>query len=180
MTASVMTIRVCSAAEFEHVLSVCNDGAAAYQGVIAADQWKTPYMSGAELQREMLAGVEFYGAFDSEQGLVGVMGLQQVHDVALIRHAYTRTTRQGAGIGSALLARLQSLADRPILIGTWRAATWAIRFYERRGFVPIEGLQRDLLLRRYWTIGERQIADPVVLGDEGCFPRHSDGAPRKT
>src|SRR5690242_13627619 len=115
MTAAVLTIRTCSATEFEDVLSVCNDGASAYQGVIAADQWKTPYMSEREFQSELLAGVEFFGAFDSGQRLVGVMGLQHVHDVALIRHAYTRTTWQGSGIGGALLAHLQSLTDRPIL-----------------------------------------------------------------
>src|SRR2546423_8886660 len=120
-----MTIRPCRAADFAEMSAVCNDGASAYRGVIAADQWKDPYMSDAELRDEMLAGVEFFGAFDDEQGLVGVMGLQQLSDVALIRHAYTRTARQGRGIGSALLTHLQARTERPILIGTWKAATWA-------------------------------------------------------
>ena len=144
-----MTIRRCTAAEFADVYTVCNDGASAYRGVIAADQWKDPYMPEDELKSEMLAGVEFYGAFDFEQELVGVMGLQQVGDVALVRHAYTRTRRQRAGIGSALLAHLQSVTDRPILIGTWKAASWAIRFYERRGFTLINGPTQMANRKRY-------------------------------
>jgi GNAT superfamily N-acetyltransferase len=169
-----MTIRRCTAAEFADVYAVCNDGAAAYRGVIAADQWKTPYMSEGELRAEMLAGVEFFGAFDDEQGLVGVMGLQQVGDVTLIRHAYTRTTLQGAGIGSALLAHLLALTDRPVLVGTWKAATWAIQFYERRGFTRIAGWQRERLLRRYWTIPERQIEESVVLGNTRWLDHEDD------
>ena len=171
-----MLIRRCSATEFADVYAVCNDGALAYRGVIAPDQWKEPYMPEAELRREMRAGVEFFGAFDDEQRLAGVMGLQQVDDVALIRHAYTRTTRQGAGIGSALLAHLRSLTDRPVLVGTWKAADWAIRFYERRGFTRTDEQQSARLLRRYWTISERQVAESVVLGSErwgdGSHGRH--------
>ncbi len=122
-------------------------------------------MPEGELRNEMLAGVEFFGAFDQDGLLVGVMGLQQVAEVSLIRHAYTRTTQQGCGIGSALLAHLQSLTDRPILIGTWKAAIWAIRFYERRGFAQVPGPRRETLLRRYWRIPASQIADSVVLGN---------------
>jgi N-acetylglutamate synthase-like GNAT family acetyltransferase len=144
----------------------------AYRAVIAANQWKYPYMSEVELRREMRAGIEFFGAFDDDHRLVGVMGLQEVGDVALIRHAYTRTTRQRGGIGSALLAHLRSLTDRPILIGTWRAATWAIQFYEGRGFSRVEDDQVEALLRRYWTIGERQIEESVVLGCERWRHRH--------
>ena len=164
-----MTIRRCTAAEFGDIYTVCNDGASAYQGVIAADQWKDPYMPEDELRSEILAGVEFYGAFDLEDELVGVMGLQQVGDVALVRHAYTRTKRQNAGIGSALLAHLQSLTDRPILVGTWKAAGWAVRFYERRGFTLINDPTRETLLRRYWTIPDSQIGHSVVLGNERWF-----------
>jgi GNAT superfamily N-acetyltransferase len=141
---------------------VCNDGAVAYRGVIAADQWKEPYMPKVELRREIQAGVRFFGAFD-EQGLAGVMGLQAVEDVTLIRHAYTRTDRQRTGVGSALLAHLRSRAEGPILIGTWKAATWAIHFYERHGFRLVEGRERETLLRRYWSIPERQIEESVVL-----------------
>ena len=169
--ASVMTIRLCSAADFADALAVCNDGASKYRGVIAADQWKTPYMSDAELRHELLAGVKLFGAFVEERRLVAVMGLQHVRDVALIRHAYTRTACQGAGYGSALLAHLESQTDCPILVGTWRAATWAVRFYERHGFRLIEGLQRKILLQRYWTISARQIEESLVLGGERWFAR---------
>jgi N-acetylglutamate synthase-like GNAT family acetyltransferase len=107
------------------------------------------------------------------------MGLQQMHEVALIRHAYTRTTCQRAGIGSALLAHLQSLANGPILIGTWRAATWAVQFYQRRGFRLIEGTKRETVLRQYWIISERQIEDSVALGDERWFANDASGSGRK-
>jgi GNAT superfamily N-acetyltransferase len=158
----VVTIRVCNAADFDDVYAVCNDGAAAYRGVVAAAQWKEPYMPETELRHEIDAGVRFFGAFDDD-GLVGVMGLQSVDDVALIRHAYVRTRRQGSGVGSALLAHVRSLTDRPILVGTWKAATWAIHFYQRHGFKLAEDPQREALLRRYWTIPERQIEESVVL-----------------
>ena len=136
-------------------------------------------MPEAELRSEIAAGVEFFGAFDREQGLLGVMGLQQVGDVSLIRHAYTRTNRQRTGIGSALLAHLQSLTDRPILVGTWKAATWAIRFYEGHGFKSIEGHHSEILLRQYWTISERQIEDSLVLGNERWFARPAVTAERR-
>jgi GNAT superfamily N-acetyltransferase len=157
-----MTIRKCGVADFDDVCAVCNDGASAYRGAIAADRWKDPYMPRAELQREVDEGITFYGAFD-EQGLAAVMGLQHVGDVALIRHAYTRTHRQRAGIGTALLLHLQSLTDRPILVGTWKAATWAVRFYERHGFTLVDDPDRETLLRRYWSIPDRQIDESVVL-----------------
>src|SRR2546426_3775520 len=95
--------------------------------------------------------------------LAGVMGLQQVHDVALIRHAYTRSSEQGAGVGSALLEHLRRQTDRPLLVGTWRAATWAVRFYERRGFRLVSDEEKARLLKRYWTVPERQISESVVL-----------------
>ena len=167
----MVTIRPCGAADFADVYAVCNDGASAYRGVIAADQWKTPYMPESELRDELRTGVEFFGAFDAQHGLVGVMGLQPVGDVVLIRHAYTRTNRQRAGVGSALLKHLQSLTERPILVGTWRAATWAIQFYEQHGFRMIEGPQRELLLRQYWTIPQRQVEESVVLGSTRWFGR---------
>jgi len=91
------------------------------------------------------------------------MGLQQVQDVALIRHAYTRTSEQGAGVGSALLEHLRRHIDRPLLVGTWKAATWAVRFYERRGFRLVSDEEKARLLRRYWSVPERQIAESVVL-----------------
>src|SRR3954469_3184801 len=139
---TVTTIRACGTADFGDVFEVCNDGARAYAGVIAADQWREPYMPEAELRREMAFGVRFFAAFD-ELGMVGVMGLQDVADVTLIRHAYTRTARQRTGVGGKLLGHLQSRTDRPILIGTWKAATWAIGFYERHGFMLVDEPNRE-------------------------------------
>jgi GNAT superfamily N-acetyltransferase len=159
-----MMIRQCEPAELDAVCSVVNDAAVAYRGIIAADRWKDPYMSASELRDEVNDGIVFSGAFD-DGALVAVMGLQLVGDVALIRHAYTRTARQGAGRGSALLGHVVSQTDRPVLIGTWRAATWAIRFYQRHGFQLLSGEEKDRLLRRYWTIPDRQIEESVVLAD---------------
>ena len=125
-------------------------------------------MPEAELRRELEAGVRFFGAFD-EHGLLALMGLQDVVDVALIRHAYTRTTRQRTGVGGRLLGNVLSLTHRPILVGTWKAATWAIRFYERHGFRLFDDRQREALLRRYWTITARQIEESVVLANARWF-----------
>jgi GNAT superfamily N-acetyltransferase len=161
-------IRRCDATELDEVRSVINDAADAYRGVIAADRWKDPYMSAEELRHEVDAGVVFWGVFEAGR-LVGVMGLQHVADVALIRHAYTRSASQGTGIGTALLAHLAAQTDRPILVGTWSAATWAIRFYQRHGFTLVTGPRKDALLKRYWTISQRQIEDSVVLADVRWF-----------
>lgn len=115
-----------------------------------------------ELRAEIAAGVQFWGIRRGGR-LAGVMGLQQVGDVSLIRHAYTRTAEQGSGVGGALLEHLKRRADGRLLIGTWKAATWAIRFYERRGFRVVSDQEKDRLLRRYWTVPERQIEESVVL-----------------
>lgn len=165
-----ITIRACDEDDFRELLSVCNDAARAYRGAIAADQWKEPYLSEAELRHEIDEGVAFFGALE-DGNLAGVMGLQDVDDVTLIRHAYTRTDCQRRGIGSSLLSQLRSQTTRPILIGTWKAATWAIRFYERHGFRLIDGRHRDSVLRRYWTIPDRQIEESVVLADAHWFAR---------
>ncbi len=150
--------------EFDEICTVINDAAVAYRGIIAADCWKDPYMSTEELRREMDGGVVFLGFFEDRR-LLAVMGLQHMDDVALIRHAYTRTANQGTGIGTALLAHLRAETDRPLLVGTWKAATWAVRFYEGRGFQLVAGEQKNALLRRYWTVPERQIEESVVLAD---------------
>jgi GNAT superfamily N-acetyltransferase len=147
---------------FRDIADVVNDGARAYRGVIPPDRWHEPYMPHEELKSEVEAGVAFWGFYDASR-LLGVMGLQQVQDVALIRHAYTRTEAQGRGIGSALLGELVSLGDRPLLVGTWKAAAWAIRFYEARGFTLVSEKEKERLLRRYWTVPERQIEESVVL-----------------
>lgn len=116
-----------------------------------------------ELQDEIDAGVSFWGAFDDE--LIAVMGLQNVGDVSLIRHAYTRTGSQGRGLGKALLKHVTAHTSRPILIGTWAAATWAIGFYQSQGF-RVLGKEKNDVLRRYWSIPERQIEESVVLANE--------------
>jgi N-acetylglutamate synthase-like GNAT family acetyltransferase len=122
-------------------------------------------MSRAELTRDMNAGVVFYG-YEENDVLVGVMGMQYVQDVTLIRHAYVRTNQRRHGIGAKLLAHLRTLAQRPVLIGTWAAASWAIAFYEKHGFRKVTPEEKDRLLRKYWNIPERQIETSVVLADE--------------
>jgi GNAT superfamily N-acetyltransferase len=150
--------------DLAEIAEVINDAAAAYRGVIPADRWRLPYMPPDELRAEIAAGVQFWGIRRSGR-LAGVMGLQRVREVSLIRHAYTRTAEQGGGVGSALLDHLKRRSDRRLLIGTWKAATWAIRFYERRGFRVVSDAEKDRLLRRYWTVPERQIEESVVLSE---------------
>lgn len=160
--------------EFDAILAVINDGASAYRGIIPADRWKEPYMPADELRHEIAAGVAFSG-FDEAGGLVGVMGVQPVQDVMLIRHAYVRTARRNGGIGGELLRHLLARTDRPVLIGTWAAARWAVRFYEKHGFVVTDPPTKDQLLRRYWTVPARQIETSVVLADARWVARN--GAP---
>jgi N-acetylglutamate synthase-like GNAT family acetyltransferase len=157
-------IRRCEADDVREVCAVINDGASAYRGVIAPDRWKEPYMPLDELRHEIEEGVVFW-CIEEDGRMAAVMGLQPVQDVLLVRHAYTRTERRGSGLGTALLTHLQALAERPMLIGTWKAATWAIAFYERRGFRMVSDEEKNQLLRRYWTIPERQIEESVVLAD---------------
>ena len=152
----------CAASDFEDIYAIVNDAASAYRGVIPADRWHEPYMPREELEREIAAGVAFHGFFEGGK-LVAVMGLQDVQDVALVRHAYTRTALRGRGAGAALLEPLKARATRPLLVGTWKAATWAVRFYEKRGFVLTSEAEKRELLRRYWTVPERQIEESVVL-----------------
>jgi N-acetylglutamate synthase-like GNAT family acetyltransferase len=157
-------IRRCGEVDVPAICAVVNDAAEAYRGVIPADRWHEPYMSEGELRGEIAAGVAFWGAEDGGQ-LVGVMGLQDVQDVALIRHAYVATTARRVGIGGRLLQHLLTQTDRPILVGTWAAATWAIRFYEKHGFTLTAPAEKARLLRRYWSIPDRQIETSVVLAD---------------
>ncbi|KAA6456041.1 GNAT family N-acetyltransferase [Acidobacteria bacterium AB60] len=157
-------IRVCERQDFDAIWTIINDGASAYRGVIPQDRLHDPYMTADELQHEIRAGVVFWGFAEDDQ-LLGVMGIQDVQDVTLIRHAYVRTTSQKRGIGAQLLAHLRALTSRPILIGTWADAEWAIQFYRRHGFEVVSHQEKGRLLRRYWTIPERQIATSVVLAD---------------
>jgi GNAT superfamily N-acetyltransferase len=158
-----MMIRKLSSSNFDFILKVVNDAAQAYKGVIPDDLWKEPYMSSEELKREINAGIVFYGWVEDDV-LLGVMGIQSVKDVTLIRHAYVLTKYQRRGIGGKLLKYLIDLAKTSeILVGTWASATWAIRFYEKRGFKLVSSEEKNKLLRTYWNIPERQIEASVVL-----------------
>ncbi len=158
-----MMIRKLSPSDFNSLLKVINDAAQAYKGVIPDDLWKEPYMSSEELKREIDSGVDFYGWFENEV-LLGVMGIQFIGDVTLIRHAYTHPEHQRRGIGGKLLKHLVGLArTSEILVGTWANATLAIRFYEKHGFKLVSHEEKDRLLRTYWNIPERQIEASVVL-----------------
>jgi GNAT superfamily N-acetyltransferase len=158
-------IRRCKPNDFEAIYTVINDAAEAYKGVIPEDRWNTPYMTKNELRQEIDNGVVFWGYEDGGE-LVGVMGIQGVKDVTLIRHSYVRTSRQGEGIGGKLLSALRKKTGRPILIGTWADAVWAIRFYERHGFRLVSSQEKDCLLKTYWSIPERQIETSMVLRNQ--------------
>jgi GNAT superfamily N-acetyltransferase len=159
-------IRMCSREDFDQIHAIVNDGAQAYKGIIPADRWSEPYMSSEHLRHEIASGVVFHGYEEESSGeLGGVMGIQDVRDVTLIRHAYVRTAYQKQGIGARLLAHLRKLTGRPILIGTWADASWAIRFYERHGFEVVSPEEKTNLLKRYWTIPDRQVETSVVLAD---------------
>ena len=155
-------IRACTDGDFETMYEIVNDAAQAYKGIIPADRWKEPYMPREELQHEIDDGVQFWGC-EEDGELIGVMGIQDVQDVTLIRHAYVRTTQRRKGIGGKLLSHLVALTNRPILIGTWVAAGWAIRFYEKHGFRLVGEQKKNRLLARYWSIPERQVETSVVL-----------------
>jgi len=157
-------IRPCAEADLPVILEIINDAAQAYRGIIPADRWQEPYMPEAELVHQLADGVTFWG-YEENGNLSGVMGIQPVRDVTLIRHAYVRTARRNLGIGAALLTHLRTLTAKPILIGTWASASWAIRFYEKHGFAMIVGEEKNRLLRKYWSIPERQIETSVVLAE---------------
>jgi GNAT superfamily N-acetyltransferase len=157
-------IRRCDPRDFESIWVIINDGAQAYKGIIPADRWTEPYMSREKLQHEIDDGVVFWGYEDSGS-LVAVMGIQPVQDVTLVRHAYVRTTSQKKGLGALLLSHLRNMANNPVLIGTWADAAWAIRFYERYGFQVVTPDEKQRLLKKYWTVPERQIETSVVLAD---------------
>ena len=156
------TLRDCRAEDFPHILEIINAAAAVYRGVIPADCWHEPYMTAEHLREEMAAGVSFVGC-EVDGELVGVMGMQRVDDVDLIRHAYVKPGAQGGGIGAALIAELMKRSSRRVLVGTWAAASWAIRFYEKNGFVRASDERAAHLLARYWIISARQVETSVVL-----------------
>jgi GNAT superfamily N-acetyltransferase len=155
-------IRPCRDDERAAMLAIINAAAEAYRGVIPADRWREPYMPASELHEEIAAGVTFWG-YEADGALLGVMGIQPVRDVDLIRHAYVSPDSQGRGVGGALLEHVMRSAERRILVGTWAAAEWAIRFYRGHGFEPVGRERTAALLKAYWTIPDRQIETSVVL-----------------
>ena len=155
-------IRLLRANETEAILAIINTAAQAYRGVIPADCWHEPYMSRAELENELAAGVVFWG-YEYEGRLAAVMGRQDLGEVTLIRHAYVQPDRQRRGLGKKILDYLLSDLTGPVLVGTWAAAHWAVRFYEKNGFVLVSPEEKEHLLRTYWTISDRQIETSVVL-----------------
>jgi N-acetylglutamate synthase-like GNAT family acetyltransferase len=163
--AHVMIIRESRESDFGGILAIINDAARAYRGVIPADRWHEPYMPADELAREIAAGVVFWVA-EQDGRLAGVMGIQDKGDVALVRHAYVSPDTQRSGVGTRLLRHAEARVDKPILIGTWAAASWAIEFYQRNGFAVVPSGDKDHLLQTYWSIPARQIETSVVLAKE--------------
>ena len=144
-------IRLCTGSDVPNICAIVNNAAQAYKGVIPPDRWHEPYMPLNELNDEIAAGVRFWGYEDGGQ-LVGIMGMQPVKDVTLIRHAYVRTAMRNRGIGGKLLAHLLERIEGRILVGTWKAADWAVRFYEKHGFELVSEEEKNRLLRTYWNI----------------------------
>jgi GNAT superfamily N-acetyltransferase len=165
-------IRTCTGNDFDTIYTIINDAAQAYRGVIPVDCWHEPYMSRDALARAIEAGVSFFG-FDDAGTLEGVMGLQPVRDVTLIRHAYVRTASQGRGLGAMLLDELRRQTTGRVLVGTWTDAQWAIRFYQRHGFQLVPEADKDRLLRTYWEVPERQRQVSVVLDSDRVADREA-------
>lgn len=157
-----MTIRPCTSADLPQMFSIINDAAQAYKGIIPADRWHEPYMPMGELQGQIAEGIVFSG-YEEHGVLLGVMGIQDKGDVTLIRHAYVRTAARRKGIGKKLLKHLETTTRKPVLIGTWTDARWAIGFYEKNGYRVQSRAETERLLRKYWTIPQRQIETSVVL-----------------
>jgi GNAT superfamily N-acetyltransferase len=161
---SVSTIRPCRDDDRATILAIVNAAAEAYRSVIPADRWHDPYMPLEELDEEIASGVLFWG-YEKDGMLVGVMGLQSRGDVDLIRHAYVLPGSQRRGVGGALVDHLRRLSTRPMLVGTWQAAVWAIRFYQRHGFALASPTRKTILLKTYWNIQDRQVDTSVVLAN---------------
>jgi GNAT superfamily N-acetyltransferase len=158
-------IRACTESDFNTIFEIINDAAQAYKGFIPQDRWNEPYMSLGELREEIEDGIVFFG-LERDRHLLGVMGIQDKRDVTLIRHAYVRRRAQKTGIGKKLLQHLERMTDKPILIGTWAAASWAISFYQKNGYALVSEENKNRLLRKYWSIPERQIETSVVLANQ--------------
>ena len=155
-------IRKCKESDFNTIFRIINNAARAYKGVIPEDRWNEPYMSADKLREEIEAGIVFWG-LEREGQLVGVMGIQDKGDVTLIRHAYVLIQAQRQGIGKKLLQHLEDMTETPVLIGTWATASWAISFYEKNGYSLLAEEDKERLLRKYWSIPDRQVETSVVL-----------------
>ena len=158
------TIRPCRPDERDEMFAIINAAAEAYRNVIPPDCWHEPYMPVKELEEEIAAGVTFWG-LEIDGMLAGLMGIQPVRDVDLIRHAYVQPRFQGEGVGSALIRHIRCANTRQMLVGTWAAAEWAIRFYQRHGFALVSDEVKNRLLRTYWNIPDRQVETSVVLAN---------------
>ncbi len=169
-------IRKCTDDDLTALYEIINDAAQAYRGVIPADRWHEPYMPMDELREEIHNGVRFWG-YESDGELIGVMGIQDKTDVVLIRHAYVKTASRNHGFGTQLLRHLESMTAKPILIGTWADATWAIAFYENNGYRRLSRTDTEHLLRKYWTVPDRQIESSVVLANAAWGPA---GCPKES
>src|SRR6267143_4073341 len=151
--------------DFDEIFAAINDAAIAYKGVIPPDRWHEPYMTKEELQAQIEDGVRF-SCYVGHNEIIGVMGIQDKTDVELIRHAYVKTKQRNKGIGTLLLRELIKGSTKPILIGTWKAASWAISFYKKHGFSRVDKEEKNRLLKKYWAIPDRQVETSVVLVDE--------------
>jgi GNAT superfamily N-acetyltransferase len=158
-------IRQCTEKDFDEIFVIINDAAQAYKGVIPADCWHEPYMSREKLSQEIAAAVIFWG-WEEKGNLQSVMGIQDKGEVTLIRHAYVRTHLRNQGIGAKLLRHLETLTQNPILIGTWADATWAVSFYQKNGYHLVSTEEKNLLLKKYWSIPKRQVETSVVLASK--------------
>ncbi|RJQ79504.1 MAG: N-acetyltransferase [Desulfobacteraceae bacterium] len=161
-------LRPCEPNDFEDIYTIINDGAQAYKGVIPADRWHDPYMSRPDLEGEIQDNVLFWG-IEQRGRLTAVMGIQDKGEVNLIRHAYVRTQCHRQGLGSRLLTCLAGMTAKPILIGTWADARWAVSFYQKHGYVLLEEEEKERVLKKYWRIPPRQVETSVVLADPRWF-----------
>lgn len=155
-------IRKYTESDINTIHEIINDASVAYKGIIPADRWKEPYMPMDELKHEITDGVVFY-CYEEDGEIIGVMGIQDVLDVKLIRHAYVRTCKRKGGIGTKLLHFLTENQEKQILIGTWKDAKWAIDFYLKNGFREVTEEEKNILLKKYWNIPERQVETSTVL-----------------
>jgi N-acetylglutamate synthase-like GNAT family acetyltransferase len=166
-------IRRTAANDIPAMYEIINDASSAYKGHIPDDCWHEPYMSMDELKKQIAEGIEFY-CYVADSEILGVMGIQKRGEVCLIRHAYVKTKNRKGGIGTKLLRFLYTLTDAPVLIGTWKAAVWAIDFYRKNGFTLVNESEKDVLLARFWSVPPRQVESSVVLVDQRWLSLQSE------